>query len=217
MHGKWLTCSDIKTRTKKKISDNKKEANKTGGGPNTSEVVDKVDNKILEIIGGDVVIEGLDIPELGIATEGDWDHQYFQEQKEQDVAINKGIISEEINNNKNVKPQPTVNKIQREEPTPQHKKRVRPPIVRPANKKINMSPKSTAFDLVQVTERTNQIKETYYHNKLQQLQKIHEENLELRREDIQLKKMELPLKEEELQLSKQELALKKDQLSVKKL
>lgn len=41
----------MKTRSKKKVSDNKKESMKTGGGPNISGTMDEVDNKIVQMIG----------------------------------------------------------------------------------------------------------------------------------------------------------------------
>ncbi|CAG9767912.1 unnamed protein product [Ceutorhynchus assimilis] len=58
------TWSDLKTRTKKKVSENKKEHNKTGGGPHTGDIIDAEDDKILDIIGGDILITGLDAPEV---------------------------------------------------------------------------------------------------------------------------------------------------------
>lgn len=52
----FQTWNDIKTRTKKKKADNKKEANKTGGGQNIAETMDAVDDKVLDLIG--MIISG---------------------------------------------------------------------------------------------------------------------------------------------------------------
>lgn len=161
----------------------------------------------------------MDIPELGIPAEvapriilENWDHQYFQEQQLK-VVIEKVVEVEtpEFNNNENVDPKLTGNETPKRNQIQQQQKRVKPPM-RTANKRMNMSRNKAAFDLVGVTERTNQIKENYYNKKLEQTQKIHEDNLILKNEEIQLRKKEVELKQEELQLRKQELALKTEQL-----
>lgn len=80
-------------------------------------------------------------------------------------------------------PQSNGNETPKENPTRQQKKRLRHPMWKP-NKKINMDTNKAAFDLVGVTERTNQIRETYYNKKLEQKQKIHEDNLKLGNEEL---------------------------------
>ncbi|CAG9765772.1 unnamed protein product [Ceutorhynchus assimilis] len=198
------TWSDIKSRTKKRVHENRKEALKTGGGPNISEGVNTEDEKVLEIIGGDLLIEGIDVPEAGIPIV--WKKQDYLLQK----AVTTSVQSEEQEELIG-KPQAAQKKeidITDEEPErtkavpkqrPQSIKAVRPPVT-PISRGRTHKQNRAALELVQVEDEGNKIREEYYNKKLKLMEQTSQENLDIKQEELKLKKEENYLKQKEINI-----------------
>ncbi|CAG9765768.1 unnamed protein product [Ceutorhynchus assimilis] len=167
------TWSDLKTRTKKKVSENKKEHNKTGGGPHTGDIIDAEDDKILDIIGGDILITGLDAPEVGLPLPENknfdiskWDYlkntQESEENEDMVVMANK---------------RPSTSKGP-------FISTVRPPVKAcgTSRNRPRQATNRAAFDLVKATEATNTIREKYYARKLE----IMEESLQIQKKHLEI-------------------------------
>lgn len=137
------------------------------------------------------MIDGLDIPEIGIPIEVNNDNHDHEYAKDPDFVL-MDVSDKEHLNNTDVHTKQIPNQL--------HQKAVRPPL-RVPNRKKSLNPNKAAFDLVSATEKTNEIKEKYYNEKLNLLKEMHKENLKLKNEYIELKKEELILKREQINVA----------------
>ncbi|CAH1970762.1 unnamed protein product [Acanthoscelides obtectus] len=152
------TWTDMKTRAKRKKSENKKEASQTGGGPSSAESLNEIDDKVLEIMGGEILIEGLQVPELGLL------YTLPKEAEVGEVPVCKSypVHDNDDKDKENLCP----NNIKEK-----NLKRVRPPHGTKRCRQTNSIP-SSVHDLVAAQLQLNQIKENYYKKKIEVLERI---------------------------------------------
>ncbi|CAH1957913.1 unnamed protein product [Acanthoscelides obtectus] len=127
----------------------KKEASQTGGGPSSAESLNEIDDKVLEIMGGEILIEGLQVPELGLL------YTLPKEAEVGEVPVCKSSPVHDNDDKENLCP----NNIKKK-----NLKRVRPPRGTKRCRQTNSIPSSVhaANDLVAAQLQLNQIKENYY-------------------------------------------------------
>ncbi|CAG9765417.1 unnamed protein product [Ceutorhynchus assimilis] len=173
----WRKCwSDIKSRIKKKAKEMRSMCQTGGGGPDEDNRTDE----ILDMLGGDVLISGLDIPELGLpvqapASPEEPAHVLLPEHSmESGNANDISKKNQEENSNKNYYSMINTKKSTRVRPPVKTKKKVignASENVTTLKRKNNLTTSiDTSHKFIKLGEEKYELKKQYYERKIQILE-----------------------------------------------